>query len=146
MEKRPPSVDIASWLLWFEVAVGLVVSILVVAFRGELQEAWSPGQSGDSTVQPLDFVPVILVLYGVIAITTLTLLPLMRAGHAWARYALSLISLGIVLAALATTRTMPPLLFRGFLFAAAITSAVCLVFLWHPDTRRHCRVPSVDEE
>jgi hypothetical protein len=144
MGKRPASVDFASWLLWFEVAAGLVMSVLVVAFRDDLQEAWSPGRSGDSTVQPLDFVPVILVLYGVIAITTVTLIPMMRAGHNWARHALALISVGIVLAALATVRTMPPALFRGLIITAAVVSAVTLVFLWHPDSRRHCRVPDED--
>ena len=144
MGKRPASVDFASWLLWFEVAAGLVMSVLVVAFRDDLQEAWSPGRSGDSTVQPLDFVPVILVLYGVIAITTVTLIPMMRAGHNWARHALALISVGIVLAALATVRTMPPALFRGLIITAAVVSAVTLVFLWHPDSRRHCRVPEED--
>ncbi len=102
-------------------------------------EAWSPGRSGDSTVQPLDFVPVILVLYAVVALTTLTLIPMMRAGHNWARHALALISVGILIATLATVRTMPPPLFRGLIIAAAVVAAVTLVFLWHPDTSRHCR-------
>ncbi|KAA1428984.1 hypothetical protein [Nocardioides antri] len=141
MGKRPPSVDLASWLLWIMVAAGFVVSVLVVVFREDLRDAWSPGQSGDSTVQPLEFVPVILVLYGVVAVTTLTLIPIMRAGHNWARHALALISLGILLSTLATVRTMPPPLFRGLIIAAAVVSAVSLVFLWHPDTRRHCRLP-----
>ncbi|KAA1417931.1 hypothetical protein F0U44_14940 [Nocardioides humilatus] len=144
MGKRPASVDFASWLLWFEVIVGFVVSILVVVFRDDLQEAWSPGRSGDSTVQPLDFVPVILVLYGVIAVTALTLIPMLRGGQNWARHALALLSIGIVLAGLATVRTMPPPLFRGFIIAAAVVSAVTLVFLWHPDSRRHCRAPVDD--
>jgi len=139
MGKRPASVDLASWLLWLQVVAGLVVSVLVVIFREDLEEAWSPGRSGDSTVQPLEFVPVILVLYGVVAVTTLTLIPMMRAGQNWARHALALISVGILLATLATVRTMPPALFRGLIIAAAVVAAVTLVFLWHPDTRRHCR-------
>ena len=139
MGKRPASVDLASWLLWLQVVAGLVVSVLVVIFREDLEEAWSPGRSGDSTVQPLEFVPVILVLYGVVAVTTLTLIPMMRAGHNWARHALALISVGILLATLATVRTMPPALFRGLIITAAVVAAVTLVFLWHPDTRRHCR-------
>ncbi|RHW25190.1 hypothetical protein D0Z08_21110 [Nocardioides immobilis] len=141
MGKRPASVDLASWLLWIQVVAGLVMSILVVVFREDLEEVWSPGRSGDSTVQQLEFVPVILVLYGVIAITALTLVPMMRAGHNWARHALALISAGILLATLATVRTMPPPLFRGLIIAAAVVAAVTLVFLWHPDSRRHCRVP-----
>jgi len=139
MEKRPAAVDLASGLLWLQVASGLVVSVLVVVFRDDLEEAWSPGSSGDSTVQPLDFVPVILVLYVVVAVTTLTLIPLLRGGHNWARHTLAGISVSILLATLATVRTMPPPLFRGLIIAAAVMSAVTLVFLWHPDARRHCR-------
>lgn len=142
MGKRPAAVDLAVWLLWIQVVAGLVVCVLVVVFREDLEDAWSPGRSGDSTVQPLEFVPVILVLYGVIAITTLTLIPMLRSGHNWARHALALSSVGILLAALATVRTMPPALFRGFTIVAAVLSAVTLVFLWHPDSRRHCRAPA----
>ena len=138
MGKRPASVDLATWLLWILVAGGLVVSVLVVIFRDDLEEAWSPGPSGDSTVQPLEFVPVILVLYAVIAITTVTLIPLFRHGHNWARHSLAGVVAGILLATLATIRTTPPALFRGFIIAGAVVSAVALVFLWHPDTRRHC--------
>ena len=139
MGKRPAAVDLATWLLWLQVVSGLVVCVLVVVRRDDLEEAWSPGRSGDSTVQPLDFVPVILVLYAVVAITALTLIPLLRAGHNWARHALAGVSVSILLATLATVRTMPPALFRGLIIAAAVTSAVTLVFLWHPDARRHCR-------
>ena len=32
MEKRPAAIDLASWLLWLQVASGLVVSVLVVVF------------------------------------------------------------------------------------------------------------------
>ena len=139
MDKRPAAVDLASWLLWLQVVAGLVVSVLVVVLHEDLEEAWSPGRSGDSTLQPLDFVPVILVLYAVVAVTTLTLVPMLRAGHNWARHALALISVGLLLSALATVRTTPPPLFRGLIIAAAVMAAVTLVFLWHPDARRHCR-------
>ena len=64
---------------------------------------------------------------------------MLRAGHNWARHALALISVSILLATLATVRTMPPPLFRGLIITAAVMSAVTLVFLWHPDARRHCR-------
>ncbi len=139
MDKRPAAVDLATWLLWLQVAAGVVVCALVVVFREDLEAAWSPGRSGDSTVQQLDFVPVILVLYAVVAVTTLTLIPLLRAGHNWARHALAGVSVSILLASLATARTMPPPLFRGVIIAAAVMSAVTLVFLWHPEARRHCR-------
>ena len=70
--------------------------------------------------------------------------PSVPLGHAamslrWARHALAVISVGILIAALATVRTMPPPLFRGLIIAAAVVAAVTLVFLWHPETSRHCR-------
>ena len=142
MGKRPAAIDLASWLLWIQVLAGLVVSVLVVIFRDDLREAWSPGPSGDSTVQPLEFVPVILVLYGVIALTTLTLIPMMRSGHNWSRHALAMIEVGILIATIATVRTMPPAVFRGLIILAAVLAAVTLVFIWHPESRRHCREPS----
>lgn len=144
MTDRPASVELAAWLLRVQVLAGLVVSVLVVVYRDDLAEVWSPDGSGDSSVQPLDFVPVILVLYGVIAITTLTLIPLLRYGHNWARHSLAGIVLGILVSTLAIVRTMPPALFRGWTIVAAVLSAVTLVFLWHPDTRRHCLVDDED--
>ena len=145
MGKRPAAVDLAVWLLWILVAAGLVMSVLVVIYRADLEEAWSPGQSGDSTVKPLEFVPVIIVLYAVVAVLTLPLVPLMRHGHNWARHSLAAIVVSILLATMATVRTMPPALFRGLIIAAAVLSAVTLVFLWHPDTRRHCLTARDDE-
>lgn len=142
MEKRPAAIELASWLLWIQVVAGFVVCVLVVVFRDDLEEAWSPGRSGDSTVQPLDFVPVILVLYGVITLTTLTLIPLMRLGHNWARHAVGLIDVSILLTTIATVRTMPPPLFRASIIVAAVLAAVTLVFVWHPDSRRHCLEPA----
>ena len=138
MTKRPAAVEVATWLLWGLVVAGLVVSVLVIVYRDDLQEVWSPGRSGDSTVQPLEFVPVIIVLYLVIAATTVTLIPLLRHGHNWARHSLAITALGLLLGCLAIVRTMPPALFRGCTIAAAVLSAITLVFLWHPDTRRYC--------
>lgn len=137
--ERPASVDLACYLLWLLVAAGLVVSVLVVVFRDRLAETWAPAPSGDSTIQPVDFVPVILVLYVVVAGTTLVLVPLLRQGHNWARHALAAISLGIVVATAATVRTSPPTMLRGFVIAAAAVAAVAVVFLWHPDSHRFIR-------
>ena len=145
MSKRPASIDVAIWLLWGMILAGLTVSVLVVVYRDDLEDAWSPGRSGDSTVQPLEFVPVILVLYLVIAVTAMTLIPLLRHGHNWARHSLAGMVLGILVGTLAIIRTTPPALFRGCTIAAAVLSAVTLVFLWHPDSRRYCLDEDEDE-
>ncbi|UMG92093.1 hypothetical protein [Nocardioides sp. TF02-7] len=138
MQKRPAAVELATWLLWTLVVAGLVMSVLVVVFRDDLADAWSPASSDGSTVRPLEFVPVILVLYVVVAVLAVTLIPLMRHGHNWARHSLASIVVGILFVTVATVRTSPPTLFRWLIIVAAVLSAVSLVFLWHPQSRRHC--------
>ena len=146
MIKRPPAVELACWLLWFLVAAGLLVCVLVVVQRDQLGSVWSPMQVGDSTVQPVEFVPVILVLYGVTAVLALTLIALFRAGHNWARHSLAAIVLGIFVVAVGTVRTNPPTLVDGMAIAAAVISAVTLVFVWHPQSRRFVREMGVPPE
>ena len=138
-QARPPAVVIACWLLWFLVAAGLLVCVLVVTRRDDLGSVWSPMQVGDSTVQPVEFVPVILVLYGVTAVLAATLIALFRTGYDWARHALAAIVLGVILVAVATVRTDPPTMVDGMAIAAAVIGAVTLVFLWHPQSRQFVR-------
>ncbi|MDQ6524148.1 hypothetical protein RB608_11080 [Nocardioides sp. LHD-245] len=138
-QARPPAVVIACWLLWFLVAAGLLVCVLVVTRRDDLGSVWSPMQVGDSTVQPVEFVPVILVLYGVTAVLAATLIALFRTGSDWARHALAAIVVGVILVAVATVRTDPPTMVDGMAIAAAVIGAVTLVFLWHPQSGQYVR-------
>ena len=137
--ERPPAIRIACRLLWFLNAAGLLVCVLVVVRRDDLGAVWSPMQVGDSTVRPVEFVPVILVLYGVTAVLAATLIALLRAGHNWARHSLAAIVVGVFLVAVATVRTDPPTLVDGMAIAAAVIGSVTLVFLWHPQSRAFVR-------
>lgn len=139
MSERPAVVDVASWLLWLLVAAGAVVSVLVVVYRDQIARAWSPVQGGDSQIEPIDFLPVIVVLYLVVAVTALFLIPLLRHGHNWARHWLAWGVAGILLSALAVAETSPPSVIRWCSIAAAMLSAVTLVFLWHGEARRFCK-------
>lgn len=139
MTKRPPAVELACWLLWLLVAAGLLVCVMVVVQREDLGAVWSPMQVGDSTVQPVEFVPVILVLYGVTAVLAATLIALFRSGHNWARHSLAAIVVGIFLVTVATVRTDPPTIVDWCAIAAAVLSAVTLVFIWHPQSRTFVR-------
>lgn len=139
MTKRPPAVELACWLLWFLVAAGLLVCVMVVVQREDLGAVWSPMQVGDSTVQPVEFVPVILVLYGVTAVLAATLIALFRSGHNWARHSLAAIVVGIFLVTVATVRTDPPAIVDWCAIGAAVLSAVTLVFIWHPQSRHFVR-------
>lgn len=145
MSKRPPAVDIACWLLWFLVAGGLVVCLLVVTRRDDLGAVWSPMQVGDSTVQPVEFVPVILVLYAVTALLAATCIALFRTGHNWARHTLAAIVIGVFSVAVATVRTAPPMLVEWSAIAGAVVAAIALVFLWHPQARAFMRPTFIDD-
>lgn len=148
MTKRPPAVELACWLLWFLLAAGALVCLMVVVKSDDLGTVWSPMQVGDSTVQPVEFVPVILVLYGVMAVLAATLIALFRTGHNWARHSLAGIVVSIFLVAVATVRTDPPALVDWSAIAAAVLSAVTLVFIWHPQShgfvRDAARAPARD--
>lgn len=139
MTKRPPAVDVACRLLWFLLAAGALVCVMVVVQSDDLETVWSPMQVGDSTVQPVEFVPVILVLYGVTAVLAATLIALFRAGHNWARHSLAGIVVSIFLMAVATVRTDPPTLVDWSAVGAAVLSAVTLVFIWHPQSHHFVR-------
>lgn len=139
MSKRPPAVEVACWLLWFLVAAGLAVCVMVVLQRDDLGAVWSPMQVGDSTVQPVEFVPVILVLYGVTAVLAATLIALFRTGHNWARHSLAAVVVGVFLVTVATVRTDPPTLVDWTAIGGAVICGVTLVFLWHPQSRRFVR-------
>ncbi|MCL2543533.1 MAG: hypothetical protein FWE71_13910 [Nocardioidaceae bacterium] len=132
MTKRPQAVDVVSWLVWLAVAGGLVVAALVVIDRHQLADSWSPMHSEDRSVQPVSFVPVVVVLYAAIAVTALILVGMFRQGQAWTRYALTVLSLGIVLGSFAIMRTAPPTAVRVSLVVAAMVGAAIVVFVWHP--------------
>lgn len=136
MTKRPATVDLACYLLWLLVAAGAVVCVLVFVFRDTIAETWAPEPEEGSALQPVDFEPVILVLYIVVALTTVTLIPLLRHGHNWARHTLAAIALGIFMVTAATVRTSPPAMVQASAIAGAVVAAVTVVFLWHPASRR----------
>ena len=139
MTKRPPAVELSCWLLWLLVVAGALVCVMVVVKSDDLGAVWSPMQVGDSTVQPVEFVPVILVLYGVTAVLAATLIALFRTGNNWARHSLACIVVSIFLVTVATVRTDPPVLVEWSAIAAAVLSAVTLVFIWHPQSHQFVR-------
>ncbi len=137
MAQQPTSVTRAIQLLFGLVVAGLVVTVLVVVFRDDLEEAWSAGHPADSAIQPLEFVPVVITLYIVVALLTLTLIPFFRNGHNWARHSLAAMVLMIALSTVAVLRTDPPTLFVVVSLASLVLEALILYFLWHRDTSRY---------
>jgi len=130
--RRPQAVEVTSWLMWLLVVGGLAVSVVAVVRRDELADAWAPLHPTDTAIQPVTWLPVVLVLYAVIAITVLLLVAMFRQAQTWTRYALTLLGLGLTAGSFAIMRTAPPTSVRIALVAAAIVAALSVVFLWHP--------------
>jgi hypothetical protein len=139
MGQHPTSVTRAVQLLLGLLVAGLVVTVLVVVFRDDLEEAWSAGHPADSAIKPLEFVPVVIVLYVVLALLTLSLIPFFRNGNNWARHSLVAMVLVIALSTVAVLRTDPPTLFVVVSIASMVLEALILFYLLHPDTSRYLR-------
>ena len=137
MGQHPTSVTRATQLLLGLLVAGLVVTVLVVVFRDDLEAAWSAGHPADSAIQPLDFVPVAIVLYVVVALLMLSLIPFFRNGANWARHSLAAMVLVIVLSTVAVLRTDVPTLFVVLSIASLVLDALVLFYLWHPETSRY---------
>jgi hypothetical protein len=146
MGQHPTSVTRAIQLLFGLLVAGAVVTVLVVVFREDLDEAWSAGHPADSAIQPLEFVPVTIVLYVVMGVLILTLIPFLRSGANWARHSLAAMVLVIVLATVAVLRTDPPTLFVVLSIASLVLDALALFFLWHPQTSRYVREEAASVE
>ena len=139
MGQHPTAVRRATQLLMVLLLAGLVVTVLVVVFRDDLEEAWSAGHPADSAIKPLEFVPVTIVLYVTVALLVLTLIPFFRSGANWARHSLAAMVLVIAVSTLAVIRTDPPTLFVVLSIASLALDAAILLFLWHPSTSRYVR-------
>ena len=142
MGQHPTSVTRAIQLLLGLVVAGLVVTVLVVVFREDLEEAWSAGHPADSAIKPLEFVPVVITMYVVVALLTLTLIPFFRAGANWARHSLAAMVLVIGISTVAVLRTDVPSVFVVVSIASLVLDALILAFLWHPHTSRYMREES----
>lgn len=136
---QPRSAAIAIGLLRGLVLAGLVVTVLVVIFQQDLGEAWSAGEPADSAIEPLHFVPVVVVLYVVVGGLALTLVSFLSGANEWALHALAAVVLIIAITTVAGIRTNPPALFLGVSVVALVYLAVTLVFLYRPETIRWVR-------
>jgi hypothetical protein len=146
MAEQPTSVTRAIRLLLGLIVAGLVVTVLVVVFREDLEEAWSAGHPADSAIKPLEFVPVVITLYITVALLTLTLIPFFRNGHNWARHSLAAMVVVIAVSTVAVLRTDPPTLFVVVSLASLALEALILYYLWHRDTSRYLHEESAPIE
>lgn len=139
MIQQPRSLVLAVRLLLGLVALGAVVTVLTAVERDALIRAWSVGHPSDSSIQAPAFVPVAVVLYVVYAGLMLVLLPFLRGGYNWARWAQFSLVVIIVISTLAALRTAPPTLFVVCSIASLPLNAAILYLLVHRDTHAFMR-------
>lgn len=137
--QQPGSVTNAVRLLVGLVALSGLTAVLTIVFRDELIRVWANGQRDTGSVKPLDFVPVVIVLFVVFAALAGVLVMFIRDGHNWARLSLSALVVFTAVGSLAGLRTSPPTLFVVLSALSIVLGLLLLVFLWHRDTNAYIR-------
>jgi len=150
---HPASVTWARRMLAALVALGALVTILIVVLRDQLIRTWAQGRPDLRRVlrtQGLDavkngevhvpaFVPVALVLFVVVALLIWVLGAFLHGGYGWARIALTATLFFLAVGTIAGLHTGAP---TTFVLLAALSfpiEAAALYFLWHRDTGAYLR-------
>jgi hypothetical protein len=149
----PGSVTRACQLLAALVAVGAVVTVLIVVLQDQLIRSWAEGRPDTRKVlrsQGLDavkdgdvhvpaFIPVALVLFVVVALLIWVLAAFLRAGYGWARMSLTVTLFFLAVGTIAGLRTGAPATFMVLSVASFPIEAAAVYFLWHKDTSAYLR-------
>jgi hypothetical protein len=138
-QDRPTSVVAAVWLTWALVALSAIIALLTIVFKDELMDAWESGRPDSGSVQAPAIVPVAVVMLIVVALVALVILEFFRAGHGWARYALTGTVVLMAIGTLATLRIGPPALFVVLSVLALLVQLAVVVALWRRDTAAYLR-------
>ena len=123
--EQPVSVTRARQLLAALVALGAVVTVLIVVLQDQLIRSWAEGRPDTRKVlrtQGLDavkdgevhvpaFIPVALVLFVVVALLIWVLAAFLRGGYGWARMALTVTLFFLAVGTIAGLRTGAPATF-----------------------------------
>jgi hypothetical protein len=144
----PASVSWAARLLAALVALGAVVTLLIVVLQDQLIRAWADGRpdtrrvlrtrgldavkSGDVHVP--QFIPVALTLFVVVALLIWVLTAFLRGGYGWARVALTVTLFFLAVGTIAGLRTGAPATFMALSVVSFPIEAAAAYFLWHTDT------------
>jgi hypothetical protein len=151
--EQPVSVTRARQLLAALVALGAVVTVLIVVLRDQLIRSWAEGRPDTRKVlrtQGLDavkngevhvpaFVPVGLVLFVVVALLIWVLAAFLRGGYGWARMSLTVTLFFLAVGTIAGLRTGAPATFMVLSVASFPIEAAAAYYLWHKDTSAYLR-------
>src|SRR3954452_8393586 len=146
--QHPASVSWAARLLAALVALGAVVTVLIVVLQDELIRAWAGGRADtrkvlrtrgldavkNGEVQVPHFIPVALTLFVVAALLIWVLTAFLRGGYGWARTALTIVLFFLAVGTVGGLRTGLPTTFMAFAVASFPIEATAAYFLWHKDT------------
>jgi hypothetical protein len=146
--RHPASVSWASRLLAALVALGAVVTLLIVVLQDELIRSWAQGRPDtrkvlrtggldavkDGEVHVPQFIPVALTLFVVVALLIWVLTAFLRSGYGWARIALTITLFFLAVGTIAGLRTGAPATFMVLSVASFPIEAAAAYFLWHKDT------------
>jgi hypothetical protein len=162
-EQQPASLVWAQRMLAALVALGLVVTVLIVVLRDQLIRSWAEGRPDmrrvlrtrgleavkNGEVHVPAFVPVAMVLFVVVALLIWVLTAFVRGGYNWARVSLTLTLFFLAVGTIAGLRTGAPVTFMALSVASFPIEAAAIYFLWHKDTSAYIRgswVVRPDEE
>jgi hypothetical protein len=144
----PRSVTRARQLLAALVALGAVVTVLIVVLQDQLIRSWAEGRPDtrrvlrtrglqavkDGEVHVPAFIPVALVLCVVVALLIWVLAAFLRGGYGWARVALTVTLFFLAVGTVGGLRTGAPVTFMVLSVASFPVEAAAAYFLWHKDT------------
>jgi hypothetical protein len=151
--EQPGSVTRAQQLLAVLVALGAVVTLLIVVLQDQLIRSWAQGRPDtrkvlrtrglaavkDGEVHVPAFIPVALVLFVVVALLIWVLAAFLRGGYGWARVALTLTLFFLAVGTIGGLRTGAPVTFTVLSVASFPIEAAAAYFLWHKDTGAYLR-------
>ena len=145
-QDRPASVKAVVWLTLALVALSAVTAALTIVFKSELADAWESGRPDAGSVEPPSIVPVAVVMLIVVALLAVVVMEFLRAGHGWARWALTVTVVMMALGTLATLKIGPPALFVALSVLALVLQVAIVVAVWHRDTGAYMRAVEAAEE
>ncbi|MFN8194977.1 MAG: hypothetical protein U0R80_11920 [Nocardioidaceae bacterium] len=157
MPEMPASVTRAIWLLRVVVVWAGLTALLTWVFSDQLIRAWAAGNETarvildergleglkESSINIPAFAPVAIVLFVVFAAMAGVLVVFFRAGHGWARMAMTLMVVFMGFSTVAGLRRDPPGFFIALSVIGLLLSLSLLVLLWHRDTSRYLKAPYV---
>ena len=145
---HPASLTWARRMLGALVALGAVVTVLMVLLRDQLIRTWAQGRPDlrkvlrtqglnavkNGEVHVPAFIPVALVLFVVVALLIWVLAAFLRGGYGWARIALTVTLFFLAVGTIAALHTGAPTTFVLLCALSFPIEAAAVYFLWHRDT------------